>query len=224
MAHMKTIISILTALAFLSAVHAEEPKRGESVEAQKLTERARDAKQAGRYAEAAELSEKAEHLLEKQRGEKPGPGGVDAGRLEKARHEIEELHRAGRHEEAEQLKRHVAEGRASGRGGQPTEAEGPAKLRHIMEAIHHLREAGLDEPAEGLEKLAHKLREDVERREREHAGRGREPEKHDLAPRPPAGEMHAMREQIEKLGRAVDKLRAQLNRRGGSEEVRRPRE
>lgn len=290
---MRTTLSILSALAFVAAVNADEPKRLENIEAQNLMKRAQEAKAAGRYDEAHELAEKARQMA--------GPrldGGPNANdrkehseRIEKARHEIEELLRAGKHEEAGQLKRRLAGAMAekhdgpSGRhDGPPGKlGEGPEKIRHLMEAIRHLREAGFNEPAENLEKMAHKMKEEFERRQKESAGHARGPEGEgrrkegpppspeagprrggpppappaDASPRrdgpsgpgpdagprrrmPPAagpdggpsprGELQAIREQIEKLSRAVMEMRAQLNHRGEGgdrkdhEEVRRPRD
>ncbi len=45
-----------------------------------------------------------------------------------------------------------------------------------MEAIRHLREAGFNEPAENLEKMAHKMKEEFERRHKEFAEHARGPE------------------------------------------------
>lgn len=284
---MRTTLSILSALAFVAAVNADEPKRLESTEAQNLMKRAQEAKAAGRYDEARELAEKARSIAEKHRPGDKGKPGMDkerGERFEKARHEIEELHRAGKHEEAEQLKRRLAGAMAEKHAGPPGKpGEGPEKIRHLMEAIRHLREAGFNEPAENLEKTAHKMKEEFERRHKEFAEHARGPEGEgrrkegsppspeagprrggpppapsaDASPRrdgppgpgpdagprrktPPAagpdggpsprGELQAIREQVEKLSRAVGELRAEMNRRGNDgdrkdhEEVRRPRD
>lgn len=219
---MRTTISIMTALALLSAVKAEEPKRNEIPEAQKLMERARQAKEAGRFDEAHELAEQAKKIGSAHRDGRPGINGGAPERLEKVRHEIEELHRAGKHEEAEQLKRRVAEAMEHKRAPEPKrasapkEGDGPARLRHVAEAIHHLREAGLNEQAEGLEKIARGMHEQLEHREKEERSRN------DGKPRPPANELRAMQEQIAKLAHAVEELRAQIKGRG-EEEVRKPR-
>lgn len=229
---MRTTISILTALALVSAVNAEDKKPG-IPEAQQLMQRAKEAKDAGRYDEAKELFERAQKLGGMHRDGKRGINGGAPERLERVRHEIEELHRAGKHEEAEQLKRRVAEAMEHKKGPPIKEGEeGPARLRHLMEAIRHLREGGFKEPAEGLEKLAHGMREQFEHRE--HAEKSRKPDsgpkdgpprKADKPAHPPGDELHAMRAQIEKLSHAVEELRAQINKdKGqGSEEVRKPR-
>lgn len=289
---MKITFSLITALALVSAVNAQDKQPG-IPEAQKLMERARDAKAAGRYDEAKELAEKAEQIAHAQkdgkgRGAEKGPrlekphheaaGGKEtedklararhaieemhrAGKHEeaeqmerrvagfmqhekgpkggkphdekgggkgmddkmaRARHEIEELHRAGKHEEAEQLKHRIAEGMEHKKQApQPTkEGEGPARLRHVMEAIKHLRDAGLNEQAEGLEKLARGMHEKFEHHEHAEKGRktgpgpeGEQPRKGDK-PHPAGNELHAMREQMEKMAHAIEELRAQLRGRG----------
>lgn len=250
----------MTALALVSAVNAQEKKPG-IPEAQQLMERARQAKEAGRMDEARELAEKARQIGEMHHGKKDGRPGFDKERaehLEQARRKIEELQREGKHEEAEQLKRRIAGVMAEKHGGPPgghdgppgKPAEGPAKIRHLMEAIRNLREAGLNEPAESLEKVLHKMKEDFERRQKEGGEHARGPEgegrrKEPPHPGPEAGprrgapqgpgaepnparELHAIREQVEKLSRAVEELRAQVNRRneGGEHkehgEIRRP--
>lgn len=216
-ARMRTIILFMTvaALTPVSAANAQEKKPGVP-EAQQLMERARQAKEAGRYDEARELAEKARqaggmHHEGKPGTEKKGP----PERLEKVRREIEELHRTGRHEEAARLKQRVAEAIEHKEMTSPDEGGRPERLRHVMEAIRHLREAGLHEPAEGLEKMANKMREEMERR----AQAGHAPRAEKACPA--AGELHAMREQLEKLGRAVEDLRAKIQ--GREEEVRKPR-
>ena len=226
---MKTTISIITALALVSAVNAQEKKHA-NIEAQQLMERAKQAKEAGRYDEAKSLWEQAQKAGGMHREVKPGGDkGGSPERLEKVRHEIEELHRAGKHEEAEQLKHRIAESIAHKKEApQPKEGEGPAKIRHVMEAIKHLREAGLNEPAEGLEKLARGMREQFEHREQAEKSRKPEPgpkgepsRKADK-PRPQGDELHMMREQMEKMAHAIEELRAQVRSRG-DEEVRKPR-
>lgn len=227
---MRTTISIMTALALVSAVNAEEPKRNEIPEAQKLMERARQAKEAGRFDEAHELAEQAQKIGGAHREGRPGINGGAPERLEKVRHEIEELHRAGKHEEAEKLKHRITE--AMEHKKQPPaikDGEGPARLRHLMEAIRNLREGGFNEPAEGLEKLARGMREQFEHREQPEKSRKPDsgpkdgpPRKAGPPPHPPGDELHAMQEQIAKLAHAVEELRAQIKGRG-DEEVRKPR-
>ena len=225
---MKTTISILTALALMSLVNAEDKQPG-IPEAQQLMERAKQAKEAGRYDEARELAEKAKQIGGMKHEGKPGIKGGAPERLEKVRHEIEELHRAGKHEEAGQLKRRVAEAMEhQKKGAGPKEGEGPARLRHLMEAIKHLREAGLNEPAEGLEKLARKMHEEFEHREhgkdkhvKGEPGKGEQPRKADK-PHAPGDELHAMREQMVKMSQAIEELRAHM-RAQGDEQARKPR-
>lgn len=221
--HMKTIFSLIAALALVSGVNAQDKQPG-IPEAQKLMERAREAKEAGRYDEARELAEKAKQIGGMKHDGKPGMDKGSPERLEKVRHEIEELHRAGKHEEAEQLKRRVAEAMEHKKEApQGKEGEGPARLRHVMEAIRHLREAGLNEPAEGLEKLARKMHEEFEHREHEQGDKHMKGE-HGKGDKPhgPGDELHAMREQMEKMAHAIEELRAQV-RQHGDEQERKPR-
>ncbi len=221
------------AMLLISGVNAQE-KPSAGPEAGKLMERAKAAKDAGRFDEARELAEQAhragagKHDDKARRKEKHDAHGAAPERLEKARREIEELHRAGKHEEAGALKRRIAEGMEHKKASPMKEGEGPARLRHVMEAIRHLREAGLNEPAEGLEKLARGMREDFERHEQAEKIREMRKPNDDGPPRKAEGprtggdELRAIREQMEKMSRAIDELRAQVSGRG-DEEVRKPR-
>ncbi len=74
-------------------------------------------------------------------GKHDGPSGKQGGpgmdkeraeRFEKARHEIEELHRAGKHEEAEQLKRRLAGAMAEKHAGPPGKTGGRDRRRFAI--------------------------------------------------------------------------------------------
>lgn len=138
----------LCAAALLSTpVFADEadPLRGKAKE---LEERARTAKEQGRIDESNELMEKVRRLHAEigEREAKPG----DGAQREMVKRKIEELHQAGKHEEAEQLERRL-------RGtGEPARNEGGGdaeRRQHALEAIKHLHAAGMHEPAERIEQM-----------------------------------------------------------------------
>ncbi len=196
-------------------------------------------KKAGKQEEAKHL---AQRLEARMRGPRGGPGKEKfmAGHreeMEKARKQIEELHRAGKHDEAGKMReRFMAEMKA--RHGRPhdgpppqgpaAEGEGPARLRHLMAAIGHLQDAGLGEPAEQLEKMARKMRGELEaqHRAREEHGRAEEPRKHDGPPKheaarhPGPDELHRLQEQVQKMAHAIDELREAVKKQQPREEVR----
>lgn len=192
---------------------SEDPAQ---LEAQKLMERASKLKAEGRYDEARELADKADKLRGEHREhagkKKEGPPPPE--HFARAKKEIEELHRAGKHEEAEQLKRRIAEFHEHGKA--LPKGPGADRLRHLMEAIHHLREADLPEPAERLEQMAREMQVEMakQREVAEHAGH---PPKH----HPPVDEIRRLQEQIEKMAHAIEELRAQARKHHG-EEVKRP--
>jgi hypothetical protein len=81
---------------------------------------------------------------------------------------IQDLRRAGQNEEADKLQSQVTKAyeRKGVDKGVEKRAEaakdGPEKLKHLREAIEHLRQAGFKEQAESLEPLAIKMRTEFE--------------------------------------------------------------
>lgn len=90
-------------------------------------------------------------------------------------------------------------------GPPPPRAEIENKLRHVEQAIGHLREAGMPEPAENLERIAERLRGALRGEggpPREDGRRGqprREPDR-------PGGDIDALRRDIQELRQAVREL------------------
>ena len=78
-----------------------------------------------------------------QESDKPRPEAQE--KLENAKRRIQELHAAGKPDEAAKLEQRVREEMGKG--------EQPERMRHIAEAIKHLRAAGLNEPAERIEQM-----------------------------------------------------------------------
>lgn len=151
-----------------------------------------------------------EHHGEKGKG---GPGPMTAEmrkKLSGARAEIEELHKAGKHQEADALRDKLAgELMKERKHPQKPGAEGPSeeRLEHLGEAIKHLRAAGMHDVAGNLEKAAAQMREQLHASK--HPGVGKD-------------EIHALREQVEKLQHAVEELRGQLKMAAPQEDVRKP--
>lgn len=163
-------------------------------------------------AEAEKLMRQAEMLRAEARakaGDGEQPKGDDA-RQERVKQEIGELHRAGKYEEAKRLERQLAEAHHRRAGGEKKvpHAEGPERIGHIMEAVKHLRMAGLGEPAESLEQMAAQMREALE-----HGGTiavGAERMEHAL--REVHEGMEQLRRQMEKMQRELGELRERAAR------------
>lgn len=138
----------LCAAALLSTpVFAEEsdPLRGKIKE---LEERARTAKEQGRADESKELMQQVRRLHAEmiERG--------DGDKLERAKRQIEALHKAGKHEEAAQLERRLRGAKQHSGDHERQESGSEAERKqHAMEAIKHLHAAGLHEPAERIEQI-----------------------------------------------------------------------
>lgn len=178
----------LCALALFSAnVFADE---GDALKSKikELEMRARGAKEQGHAEEAQELMQQVRKLsAELGEREKQRKSGDER---EKIQRKIEELHQAGKHEEAEQLGRQFQEMMRN-----QGERE---RHEHAMQAIQHLRAAGLHEPAERIEQL-------VGNAELQRA-------------------VHEMQEQMGKMARAIEELRQQIGKPHAEGERRKDRE
>ncbi len=198
----------LVAFALSASAESPEVKKDDIHE---LLERAQKAKAEGRYEEAKEL---AEQLRQRQGFEKRDrkPDGEKPEQLSHMKAQIDELHRAGKHEEAEQLKRKFqGEFMARHHDGKHPASPQAERLEHLMEAVKHLRAAKINEPAEQLERMADKMREDLEAQKRAEAGH---PMKHHdgRMPGEAAGQLQAIREQLEKTNRKIEELDARLRK------------
>lgn len=162
-----------------------------------------------------ELKKVRDEWFSKDHGEKkdghPGPMSDEMRKkLSGFRAEIEELHKAGKHQEADALRDKLAGQLMDGREQHHRKgAEVPVeeRLGHISEAIKHLRAAGMHEMASSLEKAAAQMREQM-----------KEPKHRDGAD----DEIRALREQMEKLKHTVEELRGQLHKAAPQDEVRKP--
>ena len=203
---------LCAALTLTFTASAQEELRAE---AEKLVEKAKQAKSEGRGEEADQLMGQVKMIQGKLRQQLSETGGGDKAAkqrpdMERVRHEIEELHRAGKHDDAARLEQKFA-----GKKGAP--AEGDERIHHVMTAIEHLRAAGLNEPAEDLTRLAQKMREELQHGQS--AGK----------PGPDRGEnqlrevheaMQQLRGQMEKMQRQLEELRAQGGKPHGDKEGR----
>jgi hypothetical protein len=200
-------ILVMIAIATSASAHARKETRDEI---HRLAEKAKQAKNEGRLDEADELMRQVKKLVATaggHEGEKPGDE-ARGDRLARMKQEIADLHHAGKHEEAGRLQQRFMEARSREHGGGPPHAggKGPERVRHVMEAVQHLRAAGLNEPADDLERQARRMREEIERHQRESGGdRKKEGE-------PSPGEVHQLREQVERLSRELEETREELKR------------
>jgi hypothetical protein len=209
---MKPTILILTVLAATCGLISAQEAQGNPKQAfEQLMEKARDAKNAGRFDEARELGEKAEKLrreIHELRMKKPQQGPPD--KKPDAKH-------------AQHLPM---------KGAGP----GPERFEHVMQAVHHLHAAGMHDVAENLQRMAESMRHEMqEHMKRDHAAaqahkkpmleakpapqKKHAPDKHPAeqvkkpaAPNPELEElrqqMRRMQEQIEKLGGELKKQQA----------------
>ena len=124
---------------------------------------------------------------------------------------IQELHEAGKHDEAAQMEKRVRE--EMGRPGEGKHGEEPERMRHIAEAIKHLRAAGLNEPAERIEQM---VREQQKAEGRDKPG-AREGEQMQRAVREMQEQVQRAfkdtHEQMAKMAHAIDELREQVAKR-----------
>lgn len=158
--------------------------------------------------------------------------------------EAAKLEQSGKKEEAQQLRRgakermHAAmmerEKAARMRGpdapGPRPPADGPPraeienKLKHLEQAIGHLREAGMEDAAAQMNKMADRMRhalrgEDQPRPESDRREDGKRDEakhdkaKHDKAqrdePRRPDGDLEALRREVQELRQAIRRMNAE---------------
>jgi uncharacterized protein (DUF305 family) len=148
------------------------------------------------------------------------------------RQRAEKIERAER-ERAEKRERQRAErlGRGPGPGspGRPEADERPdgpprpeleRKLHHVEQAIGHLREAGLPDPAENLERVAQRLRNAMHDQPGPPPGRGPHPDgppHGDHAGAPGHDEIGELRREIEELKKTVGEL-CKMRDKGGKKE------
>ncbi len=170
----------------------------------------------------------------------PPPGPM----TDKLRHQIEELNRDGKHEEAERLQHHAREmwaqrqrefqtqhrddSHRSGASGSPGERE-----THLAEAAKHLHAAGINIPPEMLERLAHRSSEKMGSRSEGSRADGPRFEgsrgEHSESAHPPfppksapgaGAPLEAMHNEIRTLARQVQELRGMMQRQQGGEASR----
>ena len=222
------LLPLCAAALLCTPIFAEEgdPSRGKIEE---LEKRARTAKEQGRADEAKELMQKVQRL-HAEMGEREGPRGAGE-KLEMVKRKIDELHQAGKHEEAAPLEHRLREDMEKQGPAARKEGGGDAERKqHALEAIKHLHAAGLHEPAARIEQM---LREDRRGPESASPREGQEPMQRAI------GEMqeqmqramrdmqeqtqralHDTHEQMAKMAHAIDELREQASKPRGEGERR----
>ncbi len=189
------LLPLIAIFATSAAVFAQGPDKNRA-QVEELTDRARRAKAEGRGEEAEEIMRKLKQLQGELREGAPQKPEHDkaAGVLR----ENEELQKAGKHEEAGRL---AKKGAGGGPGG--AQAEGTERLQHLVQAIEHLRAAGLHDPAASLEGVAREMKENLGRHGALPESGGK---RHPGAPAD-GGDIRA---QMQKLAQSVEELRAQM--------------
>jgi hypothetical protein len=227
----------LCAAALLSTPILAEEGDASRGRIKELEERAHAAKEQGRGDEAKEVMQQVQRLHAEMSERERRHG--DSGKLEMAKRRIDELHKAGKHEEAAQLERRLREAGEQRGDAERKESGGDAERReHAKEAIRHLHAAGMHEPAERVEQTLREDSKKPEQGERKHGDKaarsgheGGSPQEGDERMRRAMGEMQeqvqrAMRdmqeqtqralrethEQMAKMARAIEELREQAAR------------
>lgn len=201
-------LPLFAAFALATGLHAQKTEQPRA-EVEKLFEKAKHAKDAGRNEEADELIRRAKGLEAEQKEGKPVKPVTD--KLGMAKHEIEELHRAGKHEQAEQMERKLAE-TMHGKHEQGPKGGGasPERLAHVGQAIEHLRVAGLGEEAGHLEQIAHHMMEEMAQRGHDFAGGKPGADPMQGAMREMQEHMQQLSGQLQKMAHGIEELREQV--------------
>ena len=218
---MKTLLLLGTlffgaSLLPLPAASMEELRAG----IEKLTREAQAAKEQGRNDDAHELMAKSKQLevelRDRQLAEGEGEHKDQTDFKARISRESEARERARKTGDAQELRRKLGHAKELDRRRNDFKHdEGDGRAHHVMEAIKHLRAAGLNEPAEHLERMARQMRE------------GGEPDGHPRGDRRPDGlhaathELHTamqeMREQMQKMQHQIQELRAHIAKKAGEE-------
>ncbi|MBL9133610.1 MAG: hypothetical protein JNG86_20540 [Verrucomicrobiaceae bacterium] len=179
---MKTTITFIISLAVVCGGFAQTAGDNPKQKLHTLLERAHDARAAGRLDEAKELSAQADHL----RKELQSHVGIKEARKEPEKH-----------------------------GGKtPPYFKGAAaeRLQHIMQAVEHLKAAGLHEPAKNIEEIAQNLRRELQ----EHMQRQQAAAHADKGKRPGETKAHAeleeLRQQMRRMAEQIEQLQAALKK------------
>lgn len=200
------LIIALSAATFITTANAQDV-RGKL---QELEQQARAAKEAGRADEAQAIVDKIHRIKAEH---KDG----DGDKMEMAKRKIEELRKAGKGEEAEQLERRIrdtGEKRPNGDVGRK-EKGGDDRRQHIGEAIRHLRAAGLNEPARDLENLIREHDKMGKEEGPQRAMRDMQAQTHGALRDMHEQSQRALRdthEQIKKMAQAIEELREQVKK------------
>ncbi len=144
--------------------------------------------------------------------------------IEMMMHKANEAKQAGRMEEAQkihaeaermiaQLKGREAEVKSEkhpGKGGPEGE-----RLRHVMEAVEHLKAAGLHEPAKSIEEIAQHMRREMEEHMKRQQAEAQHREKEGKAPSDarPQAELEELRQQMRRMAAQLEQLQGELKKR-----------
>jgi len=208
---MKTALLAVTA-ALILPLHAQDrpdaPREGDGPARERI---AREKEEIERHVKAA--------LTEAEELEKAGKKEEAAARRQAAQARAKEafanLERAAQARGREGEARKEGEPRREGgdrRPEGPSRAELENKLRHVEQAVGHLREAGMPDVAEHVNQIANRLRaglrgEGEPRREEPRREEARREE-----PRRPQNDIEALRREIQELRQVVRELAEKQSR------------
>ncbi|MCU0751369.1 MAG: hypothetical protein MUF13_17670 [Akkermansiaceae bacterium] len=157
--------------------------------------------------------------------ERGGDGAKAEKRMERGRKHLEELRRAGRHEEARRMEMRMRGGpQRPGPRGPLAEVQAPIqKARHLKQAAEHLKAAGYEKQAdmamEESKRIETRLREEMEQRRKQEKQAREMKEKKPERPKAKAesdkstdaieGEMKKMRREMEELRQQLRRMKAE---------------
>ncbi len=201
---MKTLsfLSLLVSALLAAVAQAQNPEA--------LFDKAKQAKADGRHDEAEELVNRGKKLERELRERERGGDRERAPRSENLRPEVDQSHGSVKHEHSDRPDRPFGEA-AEHRTERLPDSE---RMRHLQEAIKHLRVAGLHDAAEHLEQLAR--RQHAEESQHGQPPRREQPRQDEVRReiREMQSRFQEMHGQIRKMAGALEELREQVKRQG----------
>lgn len=152
-------------------------------------------------------------------------------RVELGRKHLDELRRAGRHDQARRMEMRMRGGpQRPGPRGPQAEVQAPIqKVRHLKQAAEHLKAAGYEKQAEMAmeegKRIETRLREEMEQRRKQEKQAREMKEKKPERPKAkaePHASTKAMEGEMKKMRREMEELRQQLRRMKAEREAPAP--
>ncbi len=135
-----------------------------------------------------------------------------AGRLDEAKELAARAERIqAEMREREEMKK--AEKPMEKKNPMPGKGPGAERMEHVMQAVQHLRAAGLNEPAQSIEQIAQHMRLEMKERILREQAEAQEKEGKHYGDMKAHAELEEMRQQMHKMAEQIEMLRAELKKR-----------